>query len=208
MPTNDQIALTLLRIGEAYKTPLPPVPASKKDEPYQRKPIDVDKIPLDASRIEKELAIMPPTTVGQTSTKDDEGPKHKHLSKILRVIKGQTKAAVETKLAIVIGMLVRYGTDHVVSIGQVRLDSMGEPIAVADTNELGIQVGRVGQKYLIADINVYPENLSSVWADVIIVPREGTLIWWFLPCTSLLQHYENGRVSRLFRSRGLRTLLL
>jgi hypothetical protein len=108
----------------------------------------------------------------------------------------------------VIGMLIRYRTDLVVSVGQVRLDSMGEPIAVADTNELGIQVGRVGQKYLIADINVYPENLSSVWADVIMVPRKGTLIWWFLPSTSLLQHYENGRVSPLFRSRGLRTVLL
>jgi hypothetical protein len=98
VPTHNQIALTLLRIGEAHKTPLPPVPESKKDEPYQREPIDVNDIPLDASRTEKELAVLPEPTVGQTS--DDEGPKHKHLSKILRVFKGQTKAAVETKLAI------------------------------------------------------------------------------------------------------------
>jgi hypothetical protein len=100
VPTNNQIAITLLRIGEAYKTPLPPVPVSKKDEPYQRNSIDVNEIPLDASRTEKELAVMPEPTVGQTAENNDEGPKHKHLSKILRVFKGETKAAVETKLAI------------------------------------------------------------------------------------------------------------
>jgi hypothetical protein len=109
----------------------------------------------------------------------------------------------------VIGMLVRYGTDLVVSVGQVRLDSMGEPIAVADTNRLGIKVGRLGQKSVtIADINVYPESLSSVWADVIMVPPEGTLIWWFIPFASRLEHHNNGRVSRLCGSRRLRELLL
>lgn len=100
VPTNNQIALTLLRIGEAYKTPLPPVPESKKDEPYQRKAIDVNEIPLDASKTEKELAIMPEPNAGIDTEQDEDGPKHKHLSKILRVFKGQTKAAVETKLAV------------------------------------------------------------------------------------------------------------
>jgi hypothetical protein len=102
-------------------------------------------------------------------------------------------------------MLVRYGTDLVVSVGQVRLDSMGEPIAVADTNRLGIKVGRVGQESVtIADINVYPESLSSVWDDVIMVPPEGTLIWWFIPFASRLEHHNNGRASRLCGSRRLR----
>ena len=98
MPTNNQIALTLLRIGEAYKTPLPPVPTSKPEDPYQKKQIDVDDIPLDASRAEKVYAISPHTT--PSSTQEVEGPKHKHISKILRIFKGETKAAVETKLAV------------------------------------------------------------------------------------------------------------
>jgi hypothetical protein len=100
VPTNNQIALTLLRIGEAYKTPLPPVPTSKSDDPYQKKFIDVDEIPLDASTAEKKFAIMPDITPEKPSGKDDEGPKHKHVSKFLRFFKGNTKAAVESKLAI------------------------------------------------------------------------------------------------------------
>lgn len=112
--------------------------------------------------------------------------------------------------AAVTGMLVRYCTGLVVSVGQVRLDSLGEPIAIAaDTNSLGIRVGRVGQNCrTIADINVYPESMSSVWTDVIMVPQKGTLIWWFLPTTSLLQHYDDGRVSLLCRSSKLRTVIL
>lgn len=100
VPTNNQIALTLLRIGEAYKAPLPPVPTSKPDDPYQKQHIDVDDIPLDASRAEKVYAISPDTTSSQTPTQQDDGPKHKHISKILRIFKGETKAAVEAKLAV------------------------------------------------------------------------------------------------------------
>lgn len=100
MPTNNQLALTLLRIGEAYKTPLPPVPTSESDDPYQKESIDVDGIPLDATREEKLHAISPEPVPQETPLKDDEGPKHKHLSKFLRVFKGQTKAVVESKLAV------------------------------------------------------------------------------------------------------------
>lgn len=102
VPTNNQIALTLLRIGEAYKTPLPPVPTSTTDEPYRKQSLDVDAIPLDASREEKLNAISPDITTfpEEKPPKDDEGPKHKHLSKFLRFFKGQTRTAVESKLAI------------------------------------------------------------------------------------------------------------
>lgn len=103
MPTNNQIALTLLRIGEAYKAPLPPVPTSKPNDPYQTKELDVDDIPLDASRAEKTYAITPNISALQNSNpkdKDEAGPKHKHVSKLLRFFKGDSKAVVESKLAV------------------------------------------------------------------------------------------------------------
>lgn len=104
VPTNNQIALTLLRIGEAYKAPLPPVPTSKPDDPYQTKTLDVDDIPLDASRAEKTYAIIPNISTLQNNNpkdnKDEAGPKHKHVSKLLRFFKGDTKAVVDSKLAI------------------------------------------------------------------------------------------------------------
>ncbi|KAH8904517.1 hypothetical protein BR93DRAFT_899550 [Coniochaeta sp. PMI_546] len=100
VPTNNQIALTLLRIGEAYKAPLPPVPASKSEDSYQKKHLDVDEIPLDASRAEKTFAVTPDISLGNPPAKDDEGPKHKHVSKLVRFFKGESKAVVESKLAI------------------------------------------------------------------------------------------------------------
>ncbi|KAB5518140.1 hypothetical protein GE09DRAFT_978386 [Coniochaeta sp. 2T2.1] len=100
VPTNNQLALTFLRIGEAYKAPLPPVPQARTDssDPYQPNRVDVDKIPLDASRAEKEWAVAP--DISLDSPPPDDGPKHKHISKLLRVFKGNTKHAVEAKLAV------------------------------------------------------------------------------------------------------------
>jgi hypothetical protein len=77
------------------------VPRSKKEDPYKRANVDIDGVPLDASRGEKMIAMSPNiTTIPSTEEEEDDGPKHKHMSKFLRIIKGQTKAAVETKLAV------------------------------------------------------------------------------------------------------------
>lgn len=106
VPTNAQLTLTLLRIGEINHTPLPPVPSSKKDDPQGRTAIDPDDIPLEGTEGEKLDAINPSpmhkahSHESGESKGDDEGPKHKHLSKIVKVFKGQTKAGVDTKLGI------------------------------------------------------------------------------------------------------------
>jgi hypothetical protein len=75
------------------------VPTSKEDDPYQSKPLDVDEIPLDASRGDKMDAVLP-DPLPQDPTAKDEGPKHKRMSKVLRFFKGETKAVVESKLAV------------------------------------------------------------------------------------------------------------
>lgn len=94
----------MLRIGEAYNTPIPPVPTSKKDDADMHQSIDIDEIPLKVSDGEKMDALEPSSTQKAHSDENSEEekanePKHKHLSKFTRIFKGQTKAAVETKLA-------------------------------------------------------------------------------------------------------------
>jgi hypothetical protein len=99
VPTNTQMAITLLRIGEANHTPLPPVPTSKPSDPDHENPIDLEKIPLEGTAADVILAAEQPP-ISPPHEEDNNEPNHKHLSKVVRFFKGNTKAAVETKLAI------------------------------------------------------------------------------------------------------------
>ncbi|OAL36366.1 hypothetical protein AYO20_04262 [Fonsecaea nubica] len=103
VPTNAQLTITLLRIGEANRAPLPPPP--KSSQPPADKPADLDKHAiteggLDASHSEIEDVI----TVDQPSgTEGAETPEPKKKkggigAKILSVFKTSTAGAVETKL--------------------------------------------------------------------------------------------------------------
>lgn len=103
VPTHAQLTLTLLRIGEVNKTPLPPVPSSNKDDPQQNTAVDLDDIPLNVSDEDKLQAIDPSSmhkAHSHESGEPQDEPKHKRLSKIARVFKGQTKATVDAKLAV------------------------------------------------------------------------------------------------------------
>ncbi|KAJ5776713.1 uncharacterized protein N7511_001724 [Penicillium nucicola] len=100
VPTNTQIAITLLRISEAHKTPLPPVPTSYPDDPDHQNPIEAENIPLGATRSDVLHATMPSIVEKAHSDDDKEKPNHKHLSKIVRFFKGNAKSVFETKLAI------------------------------------------------------------------------------------------------------------
>ena len=108
VPTHAQLTLTLLRIGEINHTPIPPVPKSKSDEPQTNTAINPDTLPLAGSTREKLDAIQPSPTHKAHSHESgeskqgsqDDTTKHKHLSKIVRVFKGQTKVAIDTKLGV------------------------------------------------------------------------------------------------------------
>lgn len=100
VPTNSQLTLTLLRIGEVHNTPLPPVPTSGPKDLDQHQAIHPDSIPLDASRTDKLFAIQESPTTNQEKEETKPEPKHKRLSKITRIFKGNTKSTVETKLAV------------------------------------------------------------------------------------------------------------
>ncbi|KAK4570539.1 profilin, required for normal timing of actin polymerization in response to thermal stress [Recurvomyces mirabilis] len=110
VPTNAQLTVTLLRIGEAKKAPLPPPPQST--EPPPDEPVDVtdDHLravgsdwPLNATEEEiAEAMAHDPNTKHETTGSDIDAAKAKHHgkkgSKLLNVFKHGVKGAVETAL--------------------------------------------------------------------------------------------------------------
>lgn len=100
IPTNTQIAITLLRIGEACKTPLPPVPTSNPDDPDHQNTIEVESIPIGATQSDILDATLPSVVETTHGDENEEKPDHKHLSKVIHFFKGNAKSVVKTKLAI------------------------------------------------------------------------------------------------------------
>lgn len=110
VPTNAQLTLTLLRIGEANKAPLPPPPHSH--EPPSDDPVDLhdghlsatgaDRA-LNASDEELQAAIAhDPEVAGQTAGADIDASKQKGHGKkgarILSAIKGGIKGSITTAM--------------------------------------------------------------------------------------------------------------
>lgn len=110
VPTNAQLTLTLLRIGEVNKAPLPPPP--RIDESPSERPASISgedlnaaggEKPLDADEAEIRRAIeYDPAAVPQ-ATGDPEADGNKRSrprrgARILGLLKGATKGAVKTVL--------------------------------------------------------------------------------------------------------------
>lgn len=110
VPTNAQLAITLLRIGEANHAPLPPPPRGTSPPPNKPAQItDQDmkavagEAPLNATDEElKEAMRHDPTTALETDGDDiDKAKASKHGRKSSRIIgffKGTTKGAVKTAI--------------------------------------------------------------------------------------------------------------
>ncbi|KAI9689787.1 MAG: hypothetical protein M1822_009669 [Bathelium mastoideum] len=104
VPTNAQLTLTLLRIGEANKSPLPPPPRSQEAPPDEPAHVDNEQLQaIGASPEDIEQAIQPdPEVAHETGGADIDQSKEtghgKRGSKILGFFKGTTKASVETAL--------------------------------------------------------------------------------------------------------------
>jgi hypothetical protein len=103
VPTNAQLTITLLRIGEANRAPLPPPPRS--DIPPEEKPADIDKhaltdAGLDASHSEIDDVITvdePPS--GTESTPPPKKKKSGAGAKLMSLFQYGTAGAVNTKLS-------------------------------------------------------------------------------------------------------------
>lgn len=110
VPTNAQLTITLLRIGEANKAPLPPPPRIDAPPPEQPAEISDEHLratgaepPLNATREELDDAIQhDPSTAHETGGADiDASRQSKHgraASKIIGLFRGTAKGAVKTAM--------------------------------------------------------------------------------------------------------------
>lgn len=100
VPTDAQLTLTLLRIGEANKAPLPPPPTSSEEPSNRPKSLNHEDLALDASHAEIQDAIHPDAAESVPDTHTETKKKSNVGAKILGVLKGTTKTGVESKLGI------------------------------------------------------------------------------------------------------------
>jgi hypothetical protein len=110
VPTNAQLTITLLRIGEANKAPLPPPPHVEHAPPEQPVAVSEQELratgadyPLNATEEELNEAMAPdPTVPHETGGEDiDKAKDSKHGkkgSKILNFFRGTVKGGVETTM--------------------------------------------------------------------------------------------------------------
>lgn len=110
VPTNAQLTITLLRIGEANKAPLPPPPSGDEPPPEEMAEVSDQHLratggdwPLNATSSELDEAMSHDPDVPQQTSGDDvaaaKDTKHgKKGSKILGLFKATAKGAVETAI--------------------------------------------------------------------------------------------------------------
>lgn len=110
VPTNAQLTITLLRIGEANKAPLPPPPSANAPPPDVPADITDEHLratgadwPLNATKEELDEAMAhDPTVAHETGGADiDHSKDHKHGkkgAKLLSFFKHGVKGTVETAL--------------------------------------------------------------------------------------------------------------
>jgi len=110
VPTNAQLTITLLRIGEANKAPLPPPPHVAGPPP--EKPVDISEQelratgadwPLNATQAELDEAMAhDPTTAHETGGEDIDNAKNskhgKKSNKIVNFFRSTVKGGVETSI--------------------------------------------------------------------------------------------------------------
>ncbi|KAL4803079.1 hypothetical protein BDV18DRAFT_163604 [Aspergillus unguis] len=107
VPTNAQLTLTLMRIGEANTAPLPPPPSSLGKAPSRAASIDHENLTLGATPEEVDRAAAPDQNQQhhhhQKEEVEKDHQKHQHKSfgaKLMSLFRGTTAAGIESKLAI------------------------------------------------------------------------------------------------------------
>lgn len=103
VPTNAQLTITLLRIGEANRAPLPPPPSS--DEPPPDEPADdidkdaiVENIDATHSEVEDLITVDEPSGTEEADPHSPTKKKHGFGSKVMSAFRHTTAGAVEAKL--------------------------------------------------------------------------------------------------------------
>ena len=102
IPTNAQLAVTLLRIGEANGSPLPPPPTSEDRVPSRPASLNQEEPTLDATDEESKQAAQVNPNEHAQEAQDLPEKSHKRTlgSRILGFFRGTTASGVESKRGI------------------------------------------------------------------------------------------------------------
>lgn len=212
VPTNAQLTLTLLRVGESRRAPLPPPPSSAPPPPDE--PVDVSEANLRSAGAEPPLNATPaelnaamandPSTKHETSGHDIDASKskgHSHkASGMLRAVKGSIKGSIQTAL----------GADHLkAKVGSEHSKRRVGAVPAVREQELS---GPVEFKVCFI-ANSRGDGCRLMSCDVVSVP------WQARPCISFYcfdyplrgflarQKHHKGRHTRAHR-RGSETYLV
>ncbi|KAJ7054900.1 hypothetical protein C8F01DRAFT_1322399 [Mycena amicta] len=112
VPTNAQLAITLLRIGEVNKAPLPPPPVSGYPPPDESVELSDDNLratgaeaPLNATDEELDVALHPDPSVAvadeqvdHAKDKGKSGPRKATANKLVNLVKKGIRGTVHTTL--------------------------------------------------------------------------------------------------------------
>ena len=167
VPTNAQLTITLLRVGEANKAPIPPPPRS--DQPPSSKPASIngDDLALDASNEEIHEAIHKDAdqkaAEEQAEHHKEEKKKHKHGQHILGFFKGTTKTGVEAKFGIDKARAIagsRHAKDHLGVLPKTADQEVSGPVDFK-----GRYQGTKGWIYISTNVNVPTVSFSSKSSD-------------------------------------------
>jgi hypothetical protein len=165
IPTNAQLTITLLRIGEANKAPLPPPPRSDEPPPSRPASLNGDDLALDASDGEIHDAIHkdPVEKAAEEHAAATEKPKHKHGQHILGFFKGTAKTGVETKFGID-KVRAKIGSQHAKDHLGVLPDT-NDPEYSGPVDFKGRYKGQKGWIYISTNVNIPTVSFSTKSSD-------------------------------------------
>jgi hypothetical protein len=190
VPTNAQLTITLLRIGEANKAPIPPPPRSDHPPPSRpTSPVNSNELPLEASQAEVDAAVHPDPESAEPEDEDQQKDKPKHTGKrIIKFFKGATKAGVEGVLG-TDRLKAGVGSEH----AKNRLGILPDPKSTPVTGPIDFKArykGKKGTVYISTTATVpcvafttasatnNPEPLFSIAiADIKELRKVGGLGW-------------------------------
>ncbi|KAF7556767.1 hypothetical protein G7046_g6209 [Stylonectria norvegica] len=101
IPTNAQLTVTLLRMGERNKAPIPPPPTSDAPPPNEaHATAGQDLEHLGATGQEIDNAVQPDSDLDEDDDKEEIKTKHKKSHRLMNFLKGTTKGGIQTSLTV------------------------------------------------------------------------------------------------------------
>ena len=167
IPTNAQLTITLLRIGEANKAPLPPPPRSDEPPPSRPASLNGDDLTLDASHEEIHDAIHKDSAQKvaeeHAAANPPEKRKHKHGEHILGFFKGTTKTGVDTKFGID-NVRAKMGNKHAKDHLGI-LPKPNDPAISGPVDFKGRYQGQKGWIYVSTNVDIPTVSFSNESSD-------------------------------------------